>query len=187
MPDIVNTLRWYDNGQRRDSILDMETGSLGWVEGIATIKTSAGPVYVLISERKSAATCYSTRLTAFRIGKGQRTLQDVRGFFPSMPGVTKDGASVEWEYYRQRGDEVFPRPFEVRIDEQRQCLRVWVFPEACVGVGTKSAQAEPQQFELVLADGKLSCRGLTRAALDAMKATGNGVGGDPLQDKPIGK
>jgi len=170
MPDVVNTLRWYDNGQRRDSVLDMETGSLGWVEGIATFGTPAGPVYVLISEQKRATACYATRLTAFRIAKGQRALQDVRGFFPSMPGTSKDGASIEWEYYRQRGDEVFPRPFEVRIDEKLQRLRVWVFPEACVGSGPAPVKGKHHEFELTLAEDKLIAHGLDKTIQEAMKA-----------------
>ncbi|KKK54147.1 hypothetical protein LCGC14_3087660 [marine sediment metagenome] len=130
MADYTITYYWTDGGRQRNWVRGSAEHGHGWVESIGVFQTSDGPVYIIVDQGKWATSDYSIGILAYRIKPGAKELERVGGFFPTMPGIGEDGSSVRWEHYRYRGPRIFPRPFEVRIDERRQCLRVWVLPYA---------------------------------------------------------
>lgn len=132
MADYTITFTWTDGQTQRKSVRYSGRDSQGWVESIGVFRTSAGPVYVIVNQGKWSTSDYSIGISAFRIKKGAEELDLVAGFFPAIPGCSEDGSSILWEHKRLRGVDVFPRPFEVRVDEEHPCLRVWVLPRAAL-------------------------------------------------------
>jgi hypothetical protein len=170
MPGYIVTLRWHDQDDFRDLRLESAKDSQGWVESIGTFKTPERTVYALVSEGKWSTSDYSMHIVAYSIEKGQRGPQRVRDFFPRIPGTSEDGASIFWEHRRIRGTDVFPRPFEVRIDEKQQCVRVWVFPDAAFEYPPRPGSLDTMQaFTMKLDGDKLVCPEFSKVHGQAIK------------------
>ncbi len=158
MADYTVTFDWADGGEQRQRVRESAKDSQGWVESIGVLKTSAGPVYVVVAEGRWAMTEYTIHLYAYRIKEGAKELEPVEGFFPAIPGTSEDGCAIRWEHWRTRGPEIFPRPFEVRIDEKHHCLRVWVLPKAALDIHPSARDmANGRVLTLSLRGDKLVC------------------------------
>lgn len=155
MVDISQTFRWFDTENGKCEPREWIRGGEIWVEQLATFKTSNRTVYVVIGEGKWTTQAHSTRLTAYEIKGGEQELKRVHGFFPQIPGTSEDGAGIEWQYERIRGDWVFPRPFEVRADEEKGIVTVYVFPRQSYWSSRWRVVPASEKFSLSLQGDKM--------------------------------